>query len=131
MARKKTPPGRAEERLQLAGRLRAMRVELYGDRGGPDIAERLGIPARSWYNYEIGVTVPAEVVLRFLELTGVAPRWLLTGEGPKFQIPLAVVEPSAEGPAVDAGSTAMESLLRRAVRLLKRGEIRITWKSDD
>ena len=43
--------------------------EFYGDRGGPDLARTLGIPVRTWYNYENGVTVPAEIILRIVELT--------------------------------------------------------------
>ena len=38
-------------------------MELFGEHGGPQLAHLLGIPARTWYNYEIGVTVPAEVIL--------------------------------------------------------------------
>ena len=45
----------------------------------------LGIPVRTWYNYENGVTVPAEIILRIVELTSVEPVWLLRGEGPKFR----------------------------------------------
>ena len=43
------------------------------------------LPARTWYNYETGVTVPAEVLLGFIEQTGANPIWLLTGEGPKYR----------------------------------------------
>lgn len=46
------------------------------------MARRLGIPPRRWYNYEAGVTVPAEVVLGFIERTGANPYWLLTGGRP-------------------------------------------------
>ena len=48
---------------------------------------RLSLPARTWYNYETGVTVPAEVLLGFIEQTGANPIWLLTGEGPKYRRP--------------------------------------------
>ena len=43
------------------------------------------MPARTWYNYETGVTVPAEVLLGFIDQTGANPLWLLSGEGPKYR----------------------------------------------
>ncbi|MEO6810403.1 MAG: S24 family peptidase, partial [Isosphaeraceae bacterium] len=45
----------------------------------------LNLPARTWYNYETGVTVPAEVLLAFIDQTGTNPHWLLNGEGPKYR----------------------------------------------
>ncbi len=65
----------------LAHRLREVRLELYGDDGGPLLAETLGVPARTWANYESGVTIPGLVLLRFIDATDVEPHWLLTGEG--------------------------------------------------
>ena len=59
-------------------------MELYGEDGGPMLAEALGLPPRTWANYEMGVTVPAPVVLLVIELTGVCPHWLLTGEPPRY-----------------------------------------------
>jgi hypothetical protein len=43
------------------------------------------LPARTWYNYETGVTVPAEVLLGFIDQTGANPTWLLTGEGARYR----------------------------------------------
>jgi hypothetical protein len=68
----------------LAGRLRDVRVALYGENGGPLLAEALGIPFRTLHNYETGCTIPAHSILRFIELTGVHPHWLLTGDGEQF-----------------------------------------------
>lgn len=68
----------------LAGRLREVRVELYGEHGGPILAKSLEIPYRTWVRFEAGASMPAQVMLRLLELTAVNPHWLLTGEGPKF-----------------------------------------------
>ncbi len=62
-----------------------MRQELFGEHGGPELARRLNLPARTWYNYETGVTVPAEVLLGFIEQTGANPIWLLSGEGPRYR----------------------------------------------
>jgi transcriptional regulator with XRE-family HTH domain len=65
----------------LAERLREVRLDLYGDDGGPLLADALGIPAQTWANYESGVTIPGLVLLRFIDATDVKPHWLLTGEG--------------------------------------------------
>jgi hypothetical protein len=45
------------------------------------LAEALGLPDRTWRSYEAGVTIPAPVILRFIEVCGASPHWLLTGEG--------------------------------------------------
>jgi hypothetical protein len=68
----------------LATRIREVRIALYGENGGPLLAEALGIPFRTWHNYEAGCTIPAHSILRFIQLTGVNPHWLLTGEGEQF-----------------------------------------------
>src|SRR5205807_10671382 len=85
MARRKTLPESVRAKYSLAERLSSLRAELYGDRGGPELARQLGLPVRTWYNYESGVTVPAEVILKIVELTSVEPIWLLHGKGPKFR----------------------------------------------
>jgi hypothetical protein len=69
----------------LAARVREVRVSLYGENGGPLLAEALGISNRTLYGYETGLTIPAHSILRFMELTGVEPHWLLTGEGEQFR----------------------------------------------
>jgi hypothetical protein len=68
----------------ISARMREVRMELFGVHGGPMLAQQMGLPARTWADYENGVTVPAEVMLVFLEITGCAPRWLLSGDGPRF-----------------------------------------------
>jgi hypothetical protein len=75
----------ARQRDGLCRRLRQIRVELYGEDGGPMLAEALHLPFRTWLNYEAGVTAPALVVLRFIVLTGACPHWLLTGEPPRYR----------------------------------------------
>ena len=85
MARKKTPTVRVNVKAQISSRLREIRQELFGEHGGPELARRLNLPARTWYNYETGVTVPAEVLLTFIDQTGTNPLWLLTGQGPKYR----------------------------------------------
>jgi hypothetical protein len=85
VARKKTPKVRVNVKASLSRRLREIRQELFGEHGGPELARRLSLPARTWYNYETGVTVPAEVLLGFIDQTGANPSWLLSGEGMKYR----------------------------------------------
>lgn len=72
-----------DPRLSLAGRLREIRLDRFGD-DGTVLASLLEVPERSWANYESGVMIPAMVLLRFIEATHVHPHWLLTGEGEKY-----------------------------------------------
>jgi SOS-response transcriptional repressor LexA len=113
MARRKNQPEAVRVKCDLAERLRLVRVDLYGERGGSEMARRLGLPVRTWYNYEAGVTVPAEVLLRFVELTNVEPMWLLHGRGPQYR----------EAQPADANDDSVESLLRTALRRLERGVV--------
>jgi hypothetical protein len=117
MARRKTPGEAVRAKLALAERLVALRLELYGDRGRPELARQLGIPPRTWYNYEAGITVPAEIVLRLIVLTSVEAEWLLDGTGPKFRRlrPAPAETPSPRGTTVGA-------LLRTALHLLESSE---------
>jgi hypothetical protein len=80
-------PQRAEWqtlRLDLAHRVREIREELYGEHGGPLLAEALRIPFRTWHTYEAGRSIPAQSILRFIEVTDAHPHWLLTGQGEKY-----------------------------------------------
>ncbi len=70
--------------IHVAARAREVRRELYGERGAPKLAEDLELPTRTWLNYESGVVIPATVILRFIDLTGANPRWLLTGQGERY-----------------------------------------------
>jgi Peptidase S24-like len=124
MARRKTLPESVRAKLALAERLAALRSELYGDRGGPEMARRLGIPVRTWYNYEGGVTVPAEVILKIIELTAVEVGWLLHGEEPKFRNQLTDRGERGGQPTVTVGA-----LLRTALQLLEKSES--TWPARD
>jgi hypothetical protein len=76
---------RASSKAAIAGRLRLLRTEFFGEHGGPVLADLLGLPFRTWLNYEDGVTIPGEILLQFLEITGAEPRWLLRGEGLRCQ----------------------------------------------
>lgn len=68
----------------LSVQVREIRREMLGEDGVPRMAEAMGLPARTWENYEAGVIIPASVLLKFLEFTGAAPHWLLTGEGDRY-----------------------------------------------
>lgn len=69
----------------LAHRVREVRLDLFGEHGGPMLARTLRLPFRTWHNYESGCTIPAQVILRFIEVTDAHPHWLLTGEGAKYR----------------------------------------------
>jgi hypothetical protein len=69
----------------VGNRLSEVRQERYGPAGAPLLAITLGLPLRTWLNYEAGVTIPGEVLLRFIETARVDAHWLLTGEGPKYR----------------------------------------------
>jgi hypothetical protein len=114
MARRKTLPESVRAKLALAERLAGLRSELFGERGGPEMARRLGIPVRTWYNYEAGVTVPAEVILKIIELTAIEPSWLLHGKGPKFRQGAPERREPGSPPAMTVGA-----LLRTALQLLE------------
>ncbi len=120
MARRKNAPESVRVKHNLSERLRELRTEFYGDRGGPDLARVLGIPVRTWYNYETGVTVPAEIILRIVELTAVEPVWLLRGEGPKFRSKDPALGPNGSIDDLDGQSIPM--LLRAALERLERQE---------
>jgi hypothetical protein len=117
MARRKTLPESVRAKLALAERLAALRSELFGDRGGPEMARRLGIPVRTWYNYEGGVTVPAEVILKIIELTSVEAGWLLHGEEPRFRH-----AHTDRGELVGQSTLTVGALLRTALQMLEKDE---------
>ncbi len=71
----------------LCIRLYTARCAVFGENGVPRLSAALGVPARTWENVEAGVSAPAWLVLEFIELTGVRPHWLLTGEGDPFTQP--------------------------------------------
>jgi hypothetical protein len=70
----------------LGARLRAIRVEVFGEDGIDIISEKLGVAPRTWQSYEeVGEVMPAQTLLRFIELTGADPLWLMRGEGRKYR----------------------------------------------
>ena len=73
-----------QQQADLAHRVREVREDLYGEHGAQFLSDALGLPVRTWANYERGVTIPAVCILKLIDATGVSPRWLLTGRGPKY-----------------------------------------------
>jgi hypothetical protein len=82
-----SPSDQARSKAAIAGRLRLIRSENFGEHGGPELADQLVVPSRTWSNYESGVTIPGEILLRFLAITNTEPLWLFGGEGPKHRTP--------------------------------------------
>jgi hypothetical protein len=70
----------------LAYRMRLLRLDRYGEHGGPLLAEALKIPTSTWVAYESGAPIPGLVLLRLIEVVGVEPHWLLTGEGQRYRV---------------------------------------------
>ena len=70
-----------------AERIRLVRMEVFGNDGVAELAEALGLPVETWSSYEAGETMPGQVLLAFLILMSVSPRWLLTGSGPRYLRP--------------------------------------------
>lgn len=136
MARKKTAPDRQDTKHLLAKRLKEIRVDLFGEHGRPELARLLKIPGRTWYNYEMGVTVPAEVILRFIDLTSAEPKWLLSGRGERYRTHVPVAEgqqaPAGEGRKATGDELRLTAdLLRQLYELLQTADlvINMSWKN--
>lgn len=74
--------------LELAARLALIRSERFGAVDIDEFAEAIGIAPEVWARYEAGREIPAVFLLRFIELTGASPRWLLKRKGPKYLMPV-------------------------------------------
>ena len=124
MARKKTPSEVERAKGALALRLREIRADLYGEKGATEMALALGVPVRSWYNYERGVTVPADVLLRFIDHTGVEPTWLLHGRGERYR-----GRPAAADDRPTGARDPADALMDHLVRSLEGGqlELQLAW----
>lgn len=85
MERIPNPQERLDLKLAVAGRLRQVRMEMYGEHGAPMLATSLQLPFRTWLNYERGITIPGEILLQFIELTNTESTWLLRGVGERYR----------------------------------------------
>jgi hypothetical protein len=70
---------------QLPERLREIRLDRFGEHGIARLSAAMEIPARTWENFEAGVQVSGWALLKFIEICGVDPHWLLTGEGERYR----------------------------------------------
>lgn len=75
------------EYSDLCQRVQTVRMQLFGECGGPMLAELLGISQRRLTRIEAGGPIPAEIILKLIDLTGVSPHWLLSGEGETYGMP--------------------------------------------
>jgi hypothetical protein len=132
MARRKTPPLTLQTKHALAERIMTLRIDLFGPRGGPELARRLGIPVRTWYNYEGGITVPGEILLLIIEVTSVEPMWLLHGTGPRFsnapaelRKTMAMAATKTDDLAASPLNRGIPSSAQVAVRTLLRAALRL------
>ena len=102
-------PGDAKpDRAALARRLGIIRAERFGgDRGLDGLASMLGLPTRTWRNYESCVSIPGEVLLKFIEITAAEPLWLLSGVGTRYRGQQAASPSMCTSPdlGVEAGIT--------------------------
>lgn len=71
---------------ELSTRIREVRLDQFGVDGIAALALELRIPGRTWENFERGVTIPAPIILRLIELTNIGPQWLLTGVGERYRV---------------------------------------------
>ena len=76
-------------RRGLAERIRTLAREEFGEDGSRRLAALLGLPPRTLRNFEAGCTIPSEMILAIIHITGVHPNWLLTGLEPMFLPPVA------------------------------------------
>ena len=86
----------------LGGRLRLVRSEFCGPGGVGEMARSLGLPPRTWGNFEAGVAIPGHVLLAFLVATSVEPQWLLSGAGPRYRETASLASPPAGGSRPDS-----------------------------
>jgi hypothetical protein len=119
MLRKKTAPEVTRTRLEIAARLGSLRRDLFGKhRSSKNMAQWLGIPARTWHSYEHGTVIPGTVILNIIVETSVEPEWLLHGTGPMFRLEDSVLTGADLGPAM-----RVQSLLRLAISRLDQERI--------
>jgi hypothetical protein len=92
------------DNLALGCRVRLVREELFGAYGASILADALCLPSRTLLNYESGCTIPARILLRFLEVTDTDPHWLRTGTGPRYRSSGGPAKPGSGDDAQPVGS---------------------------
>ena len=76
-----------EDNSDLSERIRLVRIDLFGEHGGRLLAGLLRVPQRDLTRMEAGGPIPGLLILRLIEVTGVNPNWLLSGEGDRYDRP--------------------------------------------
>ena len=69
------------EYATLSDRIRAIRIDRFGDDGAPLLANLMGISECKLTSMETHGPIPGHLVLAFIEVTDASPGWLLTGAG--------------------------------------------------
>jgi phage repressor protein C with HTH and peptisase S24 domain len=78
----------ASTNVDICARIAQVRREVAGPRGRAAFAQRLGIAASTYQNYETSRIPPAAVLVKIAEAAGVDLRWLLTGQaGTQARVP--------------------------------------------
>ncbi len=84
-------------RIDFLARIAKIRRDMFDDEEMGNLARTLGIPLRTWENYEAGVIMPDLLILKFVCLTGVDPAWLLTGEGQPYAASTGTIASQGSG----------------------------------
>ena len=66
-------------------RTKELRQELCGRRGRSKLAALLGITPSTYHYYERGRVLPADLMVKLCDLTGVNIEWFLLENGPKYR----------------------------------------------
>lgn len=69
----------------IAERIRKVRAARFGE-DIRSVSAAVGVPGATWRNYESGVSMPGEYLLKFIAAAAVHPAWLATGRGSMFQL---------------------------------------------
>jgi hypothetical protein len=64
-----------QQQPELAERIREIREDLCGEHGAQFLADALKLRVETWLNYESGVTAPAHVVLKLIDIARVTCRF--------------------------------------------------------
>jgi hypothetical protein len=116
MARAKDGAQLLSLRCEIGARCRVIRMDLYG--ASQQFHRDMPASYRNWWNWERGVEMPGTVMLRFLELTGASPVWLLRGTGPRYAADINSQSPTIRSLALRVISTARRVLAAEASRQL-------------
>jgi hypothetical protein len=65
----------------LSDRIRAIRIDRFGDEGASVLASLMGIPEAKLTRMETHGPIPGHLILAFIEVTDASPGWLLSGAG--------------------------------------------------